>query len=73
MKVYLLYCGEYDEDGIIGVFSSREKAMEVGLRKCDPMMIADYSDGKWTYNEVPLTPEQVESRIAEYELDEVEE
>ncbi|MBE6524464.1 MAG: hypothetical protein E7Z65_06305 [Thermoplasmata archaeon] len=69
MKIYLLYCGDYDEDGIVGIFSSREKAMEVGLRRCDPTLIPRNSDGKWAYDRVPPTPEQVESRIKEYELD----
>jgi len=74
MKVYLLYYGDYDEDGIVGIFSSREKAMEVGLRKCDPTMKnIRISDGKMVCDKIPPTPEQVESRIVEYELDKVEE
>lgn len=74
MKVYLLYHGDYDEDGIVGIFSSKEKAIEVGLRKCDPKYSNfTYVDGKAVYEKAPPTLEQVESRIAEYELDGEEE
>ena len=36
MKVYVLHYGRYDEDGLVGVYSSKEKAIEVGLKKCYP-------------------------------------
>jgi len=74
MKVYVLYRGEYDEDGIVGVFSSKEKAMKVGLRKCDSTASNfRYVKGKCVYDKIPPTLEQVESRIYEYELDGEEE
>ena len=73
MKVYLLYSGDYDEDGIVGIFSSKRKAMEVGLTRSDPPLTFIYFDGRLIRDEPPLTPEQVESRIEEYELDKVEE
>jgi len=74
MKVYVLYRGVYDEDGLVGVYSSKEKAIEVGLKECDPIFSNfRYTDGALVCDKTPLTSEQVESRIVEYELDGEEE
>jgi len=60
MKVFLLCYGDYIEDGIIGIFSSKDKAIKAGLKRWQE------------YESEPLTMEQIESRIAEFELDKVE-
>lgn len=70
MKVYVLHFGRYDEDGLVGVYSSKEKAIEAGLKKCDPIYSGPrYTNGAWVIDKIHLTSKQVESRIEEYELE----
>ena len=70
LVVYLLRYGNYDEDGIVGIFSSREKAIEVGLEKCDDLYEKDPDGVDHWYRP---SREVVNSLIREYEVDVVDE